>query len=110
MTAIDSGDGPPPVRRSPLFWVVLGLVALLIAGAAIAIAANLGGGGGAGSVTVPSVLGLTKDEAKTKLDAAGLKADFQDEPSDTVPEGSVVSQDPAPNTTTSFNSSFTVNR
>ncbi|MBW8825079.1 MAG: Stk1 family PASTA domain-containing Ser/Thr kinase [Acidobacteria bacterium] len=110
MTSVGGGTAPPPARRSPLFYVVVGLIALLIAGGAAAIAASLSGdgGGGGGTVTVPSVLGLTKNDARIKLKDAGLHADFQDESSDTVPEGAVISQDPAPNTSAGKGSSVTV--
>jgi serine/threonine-protein kinase len=46
-------------------------------------------------VTVPSVVGLTEEEAAVELEDAGLTVgEVAGEASDTVPEGSVISQDP----------------
>jgi serine/threonine-protein kinase len=45
-----------------------------------------------GQATVPNVVGLSEDEAEEALEDAGLKASSSDEPSDTVPEGTVIAQ------------------
>jgi predicted Ser/Thr protein kinase len=48
-----------------------------------------------GSVTVPSLIGLTTDEATSKLDALGLVLEVGDrETSDEISEGSISSQSP----------------
>jgi uncharacterized protein YjdB/serine/threonine protein kinase len=46
------------------------------------------------SVKIPDVSGKTVEEAKEILTAAGLTVAVEEEYSDTVPEGSVISQDP----------------
>ena len=50
---------------------------------------------GTGSVAVPALAGLTRDAAAAALDDAGLEARYLQAASASVPEGSVVSQDPA---------------
>ena len=50
---------------------------------------------GAEEVTVPFVEGQPEDQAVANLEAAGLGADINREPHDTVPEGNVIAQDPA---------------
>lgn len=49
---------------------------------------------GPGDVEVPSVTGLTEDQAKKKIEDKGFKASREYAYSDTVPEGEVVSQSP----------------
>lgn len=46
------------------------------------------------TVTVPSVVGKTQDDAVKTLHAAGLRVSINEAPSDTVPKGQVISQDP----------------
>lgn len=52
---------------------------------------------GAGTVKVPDVEGDTFEDAKTALEAVGLTAKQQDEPSDTIALGKVIRTVPAPN-------------
>ena len=83
---------PIPKRRtSPWLWV--GLVAvLLLASVGVAAALGLFGGGG---VTVPTLSGLTEEQAKTALEAEGLAlGEIATENSDTVELGLIISQDP----------------
>ena len=47
-----------------------------------------------GNVNVPDVTGLTCSAATSKLSSASLKATCTDAPSDTVPSGQVISQNP----------------
>ena len=49
---------------------------------------------GTGSTAVPALAGLTRDAAAAALDAAGLEGRYLQAASASVPEGSVVSQDP----------------
>jgi beta-lactam-binding protein with PASTA domain len=51
---------------------------------------------------VPDVTGKKKDEAKSKLTDAGFTVSFSDDYSDSVPEGSVISQNPGPGTAVKF--------
>jgi eukaryotic-like serine/threonine-protein kinase len=50
---------------------------------------------GTETVTVPAVVGTPQDEAIDALHSAGLRVSINELPSDTVPEGEVISQDPA---------------
>ena len=45
-------------------------------------------------IPVPQLVGLTRDEAKAKLDELDLKATFSDEASETAPVGEIVDQNP----------------
>lgn len=83
---------PVPTRRtSPWLWV--GLAALLLV-AGLGIAWALGAFGG-GAVVVPTLSGLTEEQAKMELEAAGLAlGEVTTENSDTVELGLIISQDP----------------
>ncbi|MDD2355628.1 MAG: Stk1 family PASTA domain-containing Ser/Thr kinase [Lachnospiraceae bacterium] len=52
---------------------------------------------GTNGITVPSVTGLTKAEAKAQLEQKGFKVNFVEEASETVDKDSVISQDPEGN-------------
>jgi eukaryotic-like serine/threonine-protein kinase len=45
-----------------------------------------------GQATVPNVVGMDVDDAENALEDAGLNASTNEEPSDTVPEGTVIAQ------------------
>ncbi len=86
---------PPPPGRRPRRsrrGLVLLLVALLLASAAGVGAWWFGSGR---YTTTPGVIGLSKNAAEQKLDAAGLDTEWGDEAySETVPAGKVVRTDP----------------
>ncbi|MHB8779764.1 MAG: Stk1 family PASTA domain-containing Ser/Thr kinase [Candidatus Geothermincolia bacterium] len=65
-------------------------------------------GKGVEKVKVPNVEGKTEDEAVDAISAAGLKADVQEQSSDTVPEGEVMSQNPAADTEVAKGSTVTI--
>jgi serine/threonine-protein kinase len=65
-------------------------------------------GKGVEKVAVPDVVGKTENEAVNALSAAGLKADIQNQSSDTVAQGEVLSQDPAKDTEVAKGSTVTV--
>jgi eukaryotic-like serine/threonine-protein kinase len=68
----DGGPGGPPQRQHRAWpWVVLVTVVVVLI-AAIALIKFIGGGSGAGSVSVPSVVGYTLNQAEAKIRAAGL--------------------------------------
>ncbi len=48
--------------------------------------------------TVPSIVSLTLDQARTLVESLGLKVEIAREASDNVPENNVMSQDPRPGT------------
>ncbi len=50
---------------------------------------------GTGEATVPALAGLSRDQAQAALTDAGLTGRFIEAASDSVPEGGVISQDPA---------------
>ncbi|GIH65173.1 Stk1 family PASTA domain-containing Ser/Thr kinase [Microbispora siamensis] len=57
---------------------------------------------------VPSVLGLTLEDATRTLKGAGFKVKSQERPSDTVPQGSVIDQSPQPGTKLNPNTTITL--
>ncbi len=83
---------PVPQRRtSPWVWVAVAAVVLAL-GLGGAYALGLLGGGG---VVVPTLSGLTEEQAKTELETMGLTlGEITTENSDTVQLGLIISQDP----------------
>lgn len=94
--AMRPGEGPDirtPRKRKMSPWAWAAIVAAVLA-IAVGIAYALGAFGG-GTVVVPSVTGLTEEEARAELEAAGLTLGLVGtENSDTVPVGRIISQDP----------------
>jgi beta-lactam-binding protein with PASTA domain/predicted Ser/Thr protein kinase len=64
--------------------------------------------GGPGQVAVPSVDGLGSKQAQDDLTAAGLKPKVEQQFSDTVPRGHVISSSPPPGTTVERGSTVTL--
>ena len=54
--------------------------------------------GGPGSAQVPSVTGLSEDDAREKLEDAGFEVRVRDEPSDNVKKGDAIGTEPGPGT------------
>jgi beta-lactam-binding protein with PASTA domain len=92
---------PPPPWWRENWWIWLALLGVLVIGALLL--AYFVGRQDEGEATttvvervaVPRVVGLSDDEAVGRLEAAGLEAAVEREPSD-QPEGRVVEQDPEP--------------
>jgi len=81
----------PERRNSPWPWVAL-VAALLLVGLGVAYALGAFGGGG---VVVPTLAGLTEDQAETALAAAGLTLGVVGtENHDSIEPGLIISQDP----------------
>ncbi|MDQ3878193.1 MAG: PASTA domain-containing protein, partial [Actinomycetota bacterium] len=59
-------------------------------------------------IEVPDVQGDTEDEAVAKIEDAGLTASVHHDPSDTVPEGRVISQDPPAGSSASQGDTVTI--
>jgi tRNA A-37 threonylcarbamoyl transferase component Bud32 len=91
-------------RRTLLPLIALLLGVALFGGLAWALSRgpsdqNTPGAGGAERVEVPDVVSLSRDEARQRLDSAGLELGSEDEaPSDQVTAGAVIEQDPAAGT------------
>ncbi|MCI8468357.1 MAG: Stk1 family PASTA domain-containing Ser/Thr kinase [Eggerthellaceae bacterium] len=83
---------PPPKSKKPLF-IALGAVAAIIVLAVVVF--NLLGGGGAEDKDVPVVTGMTEQAATELLEAEGFTVRTDYTFDDSVPEGTVVKQDPA---------------
>jgi serine/threonine-protein kinase len=85
-------ESPPEKRRTaPLILLGLLLAAL------VAVAAILGPkliGSGDNGVPVPSVVGMTQDQAVRTIEDAGLVANPSQEASDTIEKGRVIRQSP----------------
>ncbi|MCA1840418.1 MAG: Stk1 family PASTA domain-containing Ser/Thr kinase [Actinomycetota bacterium] len=82
-----------PRRKAVAYLLIVSLFLSVLVLAGLLIASLFGGAGT--TVEVPRVAGLTKDEAVKRIQGAGLKAIIDpNEFSDSVPEGTVVSQDP----------------
>lgn len=80
-----------PLKRK----ILLGILAVLLAGGVIFACTRIF----AEEVKVPDVSGMTLEKAEQTLEAKGLKVGKTDEESSIeVPEGSVISQDPAKDT------------
>jgi serine/threonine-protein kinase len=91
----DAEDEEQPRRsRTWVFLASLLVLLLILGGLLFWFARSLD----SGEVAVPAVIGLSRDEAVRVLKDAGFEVEVTEEPSDTVDEGLVVSQDPAQGT------------
>ena len=91
---------PPPVAagRGGSFPIVAATLGALIVALIVVLLVLLLRGSGGGSGTVPAVQGQTLDVAAQELQAAGFSVQVQVQPS-SQPVGTVLSENPAPNTT-----------
>jgi serine/threonine-protein kinase len=80
-------------KKWPLVLVALGILALMVAAA---VFGPMLFNSAPEEKSVPSVIGLPLKQAKQQIEAAGLQVDVRREPSDNVPKGRVVAQDPDP--------------
>jgi serine/threonine-protein kinase len=80
-------------KRWPLVLVGLGILALMIAAA---VFGPMLFNPAPEEKSVPSVIGLPVKQAKQQVEDAGLVAEVRREPSDNVPKGRVIAQDPDP--------------
>ncbi|MBV8951675.1 MAG: Stk1 family PASTA domain-containing Ser/Thr kinase [Actinobacteria bacterium] len=77
---------------------IVAAIALLLVIAGVILAVLLLRGGGGKTFATPNVVGQTEAQARFNLVAAGFKVATQPVTSDTVPNGSVVSQSPSAGT------------
>lgn len=80
-------------KRWPLVLVALGILALMVAAA---VFGPMLFNPAPEEKSVPSVIGLPLKQAKQQVEDAGLVPEVRREPSDNVPKGKVVAQDPDP--------------
>jgi len=85
----------PPSRRRAIM-AIIGL--LVLVGAVVAALVLLLGGGSGKAFATPNVVGQPEASARAALTAAGFKVKTEQASSDTVPQGSVISQDPTAGT------------
>ncbi|MGL4174206.1 MAG: Stk1 family PASTA domain-containing Ser/Thr kinase [Actinomycetota bacterium] len=104
----DASKEPESTKRRGAVWVLVGLVvAAIVAGGALLV--SLTGGSGdppaPKMVAVPTVAGKTLNEARTVLTSAGLTVGEQQETANaSIPEGAVISTDPAENSSVAVGS------
>jgi serine/threonine-protein kinase len=94
-------DRRPDKPNRAGMWVLLALLAAAIIALAVLVLPGVmgGGAGDKAEVKVPGITGQTEAQARTTLSQHRLDAgDVTQEPSDTVPEGQVVSQSPPEDT------------
>ncbi|HYN65265.1 MAG TPA: Stk1 family PASTA domain-containing Ser/Thr kinase [Ornithinibacter sp.] len=94
----------PPSKRGPGAWIVLALVAIAALGALAWGLSTYFGAEEVPKVAVPSVVGDPYQTATAKLVQVKLVAEVVRQPSDTVPEDEVISQNPTAGTEVSENS------
>jgi beta-lactam-binding protein with PASTA domain len=83
-----------PPKRSPTFLIVLGVLLLLLVALLVLFARNLGVGNSTAQVAVPGVVGLTADQATTKLQDAGFTVGRKSESQPNKAPDIVLRQDP----------------
>jgi beta-lactam-binding protein with PASTA domain/tRNA A-37 threonylcarbamoyl transferase component Bud32 len=88
-------EASPPSRRRAIM-AIIGL--LVLVGAVVAALVLLLGGGSGKAFATPNVVGQPEASARAALTAAGFKVKTEQASSDTVPQGSVISQDPTAGT------------
>jgi len=87
-------DQPPPGKRRRVWlWIAISLVALLILGGA-GYALHYAAAGG-GKISVPSVVGLSRNAAEKKIADAKLQSTVVLQPSLTTPRGKVIKTSPS---------------
>jgi serine/threonine-protein kinase len=98
-TGAGGPGGPPPgAKRGTGGFIVLLLVMLAVLGGLLYLfgrQAGIIGNKSPNRVTMPSVIGLTADQATAQLEGQGLKVQQDTIASDQAPAGQVVGQDPA---------------
>ncbi|ASR55972.1 Stk1 family PASTA domain-containing Ser/Thr kinase [Cellulomonas sp. PSBB021] len=98
LAAAGSDEDDDENKRPWLIWVLVGIAVLAVAGIVALLVAN-SGSDDPKTVAVPTVVGLTEDEAVAALQAADLvPGQRTQEGSTTVPAGQVISSNPAEGT------------
>jgi len=85
-------------KRPWLIWVLVGIAVLAVAGIIALIVANSQDEPEDKQVAVPTLVGLTADQAEAALTEAQLKGKRESRASDDVPEGEVIESNPAEGT------------
>jgi eukaryotic-like serine/threonine-protein kinase len=102
-------DGRDSQQRGPASGYAMLAVAVLVVFGLIAFGVwKLTGSGDAQLVTVRNVTGMEQAKATETLSGLGLQSTVTEEPSNTVPKGNVIRQDPAANTQVDKGSTVTL--
>ncbi len=106
-TSVIGGATPPPgtdlepedeeKKRSPWMWVAIAAVILLLGVAAVFVGRSLSSNSSGTKVSVPSIVGLTTDEASVALSRSGLKLGNERTQISDKPANTIISQDPVAN-------------
>ncbi len=95
-------------RRPWLMWVLIGIAVLAVAGIIALLVANANRNQTPTTVAVPTVAGLTEEQAKKAISDADLIYQRTEAADATVPKGSAVSSDPTAGTQVEKESTVTV--
>ena len=101
------GEEVPPEKRRTAPLILLGLLLAALVAAAAILGPKLLDSSPA-QTPVPTVVGMTQAQAEATLTDAGLTADVQEQPSDTIEKGRVISQDPQANASVDPGSAVTI--
>ncbi len=108
VSASDAAAAPEPRRRRGRGWLVALILLLLAIGGAAFAGWYLAAGPGK-QVDVPGILNMDQAEATASLTAVGLRLEVGDEEySETVAAGLIISADPAPGASAAVDSTVTV--
>jgi serine/threonine-protein kinase len=108
VSASDAAAVPAPRRRRGRGWLVALILLLLAIGGAAFAGWYLAAGPGK-QVNVPGILNMDQAEATASLTAVGLRLEVGDEEySETVAAGLIISADPAPGASAAVDSTVTV--
>ncbi len=88
-------EPPEEDKRSPWFWVGIAALILAVAAVALFLGKVLFGDSAAEQVTVPRLTGQTVSQAETALTNVGLQLGGQEMQTSDKPKGEILTQDPA---------------
>ncbi|NIL90529.1 Serine/threonine-protein kinase PknB [Rhodococcus fascians] len=88
-------DYDEPKNRRGLKIALISAAAIIVVAIVGAFLWSLGPGADPKTVAVPTVVGLSADEAQRQLEEAGLRVSIQEKPDAAIPEGSAIGTNPA---------------
>jgi serine/threonine-protein kinase len=95
-------------KRPWLIWLLVAIAVLAVAGIVALLIANANKEKEPETVTIPTLVGKTETEAKNLLQGLDLVYKGVEGTSDSIPEGSVISSDPAEGATATVGDTVTV--